>query len=317
MNDSVASGTPKLDWGEAPGDVRAAVESLMGAPVVASRTMPGGFNPGVAARLVFDDGSRAFVKSVAESVNRASADMHRREAVVVEALASLHQVPNLIGSFDKDGWVTLVFEDVDGRHPRLPWQHEELTQVLDAHHTLAQQLTPAPLAADSLAGSGDEFESWEHFVERPDLLDSLGVGWARSHLDELLKLQAQCADALVGDTLLHADLRADQILLADDTVVFVDWPHACTGPAWADVVMMVPSIVLQGGPEPEELIAASPAAQSAPLEDVRCVAAALAGGFLWYSTKPPPPGLPTVRAFQRAQGTVLLEWVRRTGRTSG
>ncbi|MDF5751472.1 hypothetical protein [Spongiactinospora sp. TRM90649] len=45
--------------------------------------------------------------------------------------------------------------------------------------------------------------------------------------------------------------------------------------------------------------------------------AALAGftGFLlWKSGEPDPPGLPTVRAFQRGQGAVALDSLRlRTG----
>ena len=44
------------------------------------------------------------------------------------------------------------------------------------------------------------------------------------------------------------------------------------------------------------------------------IAAALAGYFIHRSRRPGPPGLPTVRAFQAAQGGVALDWLRaRTG----
>ena len=46
------------------------------------------------------------------------------------------------------------------------------------------------------------------------------------------------------------------------------------------------------------------------------VVAATAGFMIRGSRLPPPPGLPTVRAFQRDQGLPALEWLkRRTGWT--
>jgi len=40
------------------------------------------------------------------------------------------------------------------------------------------------------------------------------------------------------------------------------------------------------------------------------VLAGIAGYFLHTSRLPDPPGLPTVRAFQRAQGDALLPWLK-------
>ena len=37
---------------------------------------------------------------------------------------------------------------------------------------------------------------------------------------------------------------------------------------------------------------------------------AVAGYFRDYARLPPPPSLPTVRAFQRAQADALLPWLR-------
>ena len=44
---------------------------------------------------------------------------------------------------------------------------------------------------------------------------------------------------------------------------------------------------------------------------VGAVLAGLAGYFCDVQRRPDPPGLPTVRAFQRAQGEVVLRWLRR------
>jgi hypothetical protein len=42
------------------------------------------------------------------------------------------------------------------------------------------------------------------------------------------------------------------------------------------------------------------------------VLAALAGFFLQRTTLPPPPGLSTLREFQRGQGIEALAWLRRS-----
>ena len=52
-------------------------------------------------------------------------------------------------------------------------------------------------------------------------------------------------------------------------------------------------------------------AERAPPENVDAVLAALAGFFVQRATLLPPPGLPTLREFQRAQGTESLAWLRR------
>ena len=114
-----------------------------------------------------------------------------------------------------------------------------------------------------------------------------------------------------GETLLHTDVRADNVLLTPDRVVFVDWPHVCLGAPWVDLLAFLPSVAMQGGPKPWELFDDHPLARDAAGEHVDAVLAALAGFFVHRSTQPPPPGLPTIREFQRAQGAESVAWLRR------
>jgi hypothetical protein len=93
--------------------------------------------------------------------------------------------------------------------------------------------------------------------------------------------------------------------------VFVDWPHVSLGAPWVDLLAFLPSVAMQGGPKPWELFDDHPVAGSATPEHVDAVLAALAGFFVQRSVLPPPPGLPTLRQFQRAQGVEALAWLRR------
>ncbi|MDX3235819.1 aminoglycoside phosphotransferase family protein [Streptomyces sp. ME03-5709C] len=307
----------RLPWAALPRDLAVAVEARLGAPVARAEDQTGGFSPGVAARLSLTDGRRAFVKAVSPAQNPDSPHIHRAEAWIAAGLPEDVPAPRLLHSFERDGWVVLAFEDVAGRTPAQPWDAEELRRVLDAMTGLAADLTPspgtvpAPPVVDRLAAS---FGCWARLAaDRDSGTDDLrGLDpWAAAHLDELADLESGWPEALTGDTLAHGDLRADNILLAPDgRVVFVDWPWACTSTAWFDLLCMLPSVVMQGGPEPEGLFAAHPSARDADPEAVDAALAALTGMFLCHARHPAPPGLPTLRAFQRAQGEAALSWLR-------
>jgi Ser/Thr protein kinase RdoA (MazF antagonist) len=197
---------------------------------------------------------------------------------------------------------------VDGRQPALPWEDEQLDLVLASLDRLAEALTPAPVAVPGIGKYlGGDFTGWQILASKApdDRLDP----WARVRLSELAALESTWAAHAEGDTLLHADIRADNLLLSDGRVMVVDWPHACRGAAFADLVLFAPSVTMQGGPEPAELLARSPAGRDASPEAVTAVVCALAGYFTQRSLEPPPPGLPTVRRFQAAQGEIARRWL--------
>lgn len=311
-----------MAWQDVPEAVRAAIEGVCGAAVTEARTQPGGFSPGVAARVRCADGARWFVKAASAELNPDAPRFHGQEARVLAALDPLIAaghlpVPRLRGTVARGPWFALVIEDVDGRQPVVPWRDDELSLVLGALDRLAGALTPAPAAVASTVPSvtehlGTDFSGWRTLAQAPadDRLDP----WSRAHLAELAALEATWATHVTGGTLLHADIRADNLLLTDDgdagsRVVVVDWPHACRGAAFVDLVAFAPSVAMQGGPEPADLLARSRTGQNVSRESLAAVVCALAGYFTERSLAPPPPGLPTVRRFQAAQGEVTRRWL--------
>lgn len=307
----------RLLWADVPSRVRRAVEEWLGEGIVAATSSPGGFSPGVAARLRTSGGRRVFVKAIGPEPNPDSPAVHRREAEVVSKLPSGAPVPRLLWSHDEGegGWVVLLFEDVEGRSPAGPWRPAELDRTLDALADLAELLTPSPLEGPAVGGvAGWSVIAEGHWGklarERPAGLD----GWSARNFDRLAGLEAGAPGAAAGETLLHLDLRADNLLLTPDRVVVVDWPHARVGAAWVDLLFFAPSVAMQGGPTPEELLDRYPRAWQAEEDAITAVVCAIAGFFVRESLQPIPPGLPTLRAFQEAQGRVALEWLaRRTG----
>lgn len=165
---------------------------------------------------------------------------------------------------------------------------------------LFRSATPSPVGdiPKAVDGLAVEFGGWQRIAADPPAdLDP----WAAERVDELCELAAAGLESLDGDTLMHGDVRADNIIVQPDgTVTLVDWPHACLGPSWLDSALLMVNVLLYGG-RPDVPDVARPAL------------AGIAGFFLDGARQPPPPGLPTVRAFQKAQGDAVLAWLRDAG----
>nr|MDT0660147.1 phosphotransferase [Micromonospora sp. DSM 115978] len=304
-----ASGV-RIGWRDLPAPTRDAIERIIGDRVVEAISQPGGFSPGTADRVRTATGRRAFVKAVSPAQNVDSATMYRREARITAALPDGVPAPRLLGFHDDGYWVALILQDVPGRLPATPWRPDELATVLATLDDLAERLTPAtvpdlPTAAERLSV---DFAGWRRIgTDPPTGLDP----WVAGHLDDLCRLADRGLDALAGDTLVHTDIRADNLLIgAGGTVTVVDWPWACVGPAWLDTLLLLINVRLYGQRRVEHLLAARPQTAGVDPADLTAVLAGMAGFFADGARRPPPPGLPTLRAFQRAQADVTLSWLR-------
>lgn len=300
----------RIGWSDVPAHVRLEIARIVGAPIVATESQVGGFSPGAAERLVGADGRRAFVKAANGSLNAFTPDMYRREIAITAGLPATAPATTLLGSFDDGDWVALVLADVEGRHPVTPWETGELASVLETLQRLADELTPVPAGLvvprteDELR---DDFGGFDNLAAEPwDELPGIAV----DHLDELRALAIRGIDACHGESLVHLDVRADNMLVRPDgSVVLVDWPWACRGAAWIDSVALLVNVGLYGGHDIEALTTRSPVLRAADPELVTAFLAGLAAYFLDYARRPAPAGLPTVRAFQLAQGEVVIGWL--------
>jgi aminoglycoside phosphotransferase (APT) family kinase protein len=292
--------------------VRAAFERRLGARVVEAVTQPSGFSPGLAARMRLEDGRRAFLKAVSEKANPDTPDIHRREARILAALPPNAPIPRLLWSYDEMGWVALCLEDIDGRHPHEPWTDHDMDAVIACVEKMSRDLTPSPIELEDTVPAffSQTINGWRIALDRGETrLDP----WARRNLDRLAELEKRAPDVVEGDALVHCDIRADNLMIAGDRVYVLDWPWARIGAAWIDLVAMAPSVTMQGGPQPEQFLSRLDL-QAVRSDAIDAVVASLAGYFVVRALEPPPRGIPTVRAFQAAQGGVALAWLReRTG----
>ncbi|BCJ36749.1 hypothetical protein Athai_42520 [Actinocatenispora thailandica] len=137
-----------------------------------------------------------------------------------------------------------------------------------------------------------------------------GYPWVAAELATLASWEARWPEVAGGDTLLHGDLRADNLLLTDERVLFVDWPGAVRGVAWFDLVAFLPSLMMQGGGDGARILATHPLTAGVEPAALTAGLVAITGYFVSQSLLPAPTRLPRIREFQRAQALSAIDLLR-------
>jgi Ser/Thr protein kinase RdoA (MazF antagonist) len=312
----VASGAQRMPWAGVPAGLQAAIAGVLGSPVVEAATQAGGFSPGSADRVVTASGRRAFVKTANSELNARSVEIHRLEAAMAAGLPASAHAPELLGVVDHGDWVALVLEDVEGRHPDVPWERGQTIAVLDALADLAHDPVGDGFTGPALEDeTSDLFQGWRRMLEDPTRAVPLGAdlqGWVAGRLVSLAGASEAALDDLVGDRLVHRDVRADNILIRPDgRVVLVDWPWATRGVGWFDALSLLVNVRLYDrAADVDRLMAEHPVFHEMDPDAATRVIAGFAGFLIEASMREPIPALPTLRRFQLDQGIATLEWLR-------
>ncbi|HEY3262015.1 MAG TPA: aminoglycoside phosphotransferase family protein [Pseudonocardiaceae bacterium] len=296
-------------WGGVPFVVQIVLEQRLGTTVVNAVSQTSGFAAGLASRLELADGGRVFVKGV--PADHPMIPSYHAEAYAASGLPEGTPAPLLLGTVD-DEWFLLVFEDVEGRHPDLRPGSTDLPALLRAVDTTRALLTPCPLSALRTADAalGAQLSGWAHLHQwQPHDLDR----WARRNLDKLVAMESAWRPWSAGDTMLHMDLRPDNVLILpeDAAAALVDWAHAMRGAPWLELANLVPHLII-GGHSPAEAELAvlhGPAVARVPAWAITGFAAAVAGYWAAASRQPSPPGAYGLRAFQATAAAAALTWV--------
>ena len=277
-------------------ELQARLERVLGQRIVNATRRRGGYTLALRMRLELTDGSFVFAKVATTPYLVACV---RREAVVYEALGSQPYLAGYRGWADDDEQPFLLLEDLSEAHWPPPWSPERVEAVLTA---LSQvRSTPLPPDTPSLEKEGSSLRQWGTVAADPAPFLSLGLcreAWLESALPSLLAAEKQLE--LTGGSLVHLDIRSDNLCFVGNRAVIVDWNWTSVGSGEADIACWLPSLHSEGGPLPETIL---PSAAS--------WAAALAGFFGAQAGLPPPEGAPTVRTVQRTQLECALPWAAR------
>jgi Ser/Thr protein kinase RdoA (MazF antagonist) len=277
--------------------VAPSVERLLGAKVVAERPIGGGYTYAGKRVAELADGRSVFVKAAFDELTR---DWLRSEHRIYESVSGPF-MPRFLGWEDEQATV-LVLEDLSGAAWPPPWSPERIDAV---QRTLADlhQVTP-PLGSRRPDEVDDLRGGWRTVAEDPEPFLSLRV-CSRSWLTGALPSLLAAADRapLDGDSLIHLDVHSNNICFNDERCLLVDWSSAAQGNPLLDLAVWLPSLHVEGGPEPDAFTG----------DGLGELAAVFAGYLACRAGLPepasaPPPG---VRSLQLDLLRVALPWAAR------
>ena len=129
----------------------------------------------------------------------------------------------------------------------------------------------------------------------------------RERAAEVAHLTRLAPEVLQGASLVHSDLRPDNLLVdRSGRAHLLDWNWLCTGPAWLDLVGLMP-LMAWDGLDVGTRMARSPLTRDADPEHVDAFLAAVTVYMSGNLDAPPPPGCtPAVRHHQHLMARAFL-----------
>lgn len=274
---------------------RGRLADLLGAEVVAAGRVTGGFSQAGRFLLRLGDDRTLFLK---QATDDRSAGWLRDEARIYAALRE-DFLPQVLAFIDDGRRPLLLLEDLSFAHWPPPFSDEQVRRLRETLGRLAR--VPVPQGVPALPGVWARTPGWREVAVDPGPLLGLGLcdaAWLAAALPVLLA--AADPALLAGDSLLHMDVRGDNLCFLPARTVLVDWNWACRGAAEMELALLAPSLHADGGPPPEAL-----------LPDAKGLAALVCGLLAARAGLPPDTVPPGVRQEQRRQLAVALPWAAR------
>jgi phosphotransferase family enzyme len=313
----------KLPWSRVPPPVRSRVEEIAGSPVLRGMRVWGGYSPTPTYRLKLEDGRGLFFKGTHDGSNPFARRAFDIEARVYRELPHLIMpwAPHLYGAIAHEDWQALLLEDLGPKSapPWTPALARVAAQDFAAFHasTLGRDLPEwLPRYHDSNAQV-----SWEATAQESDDLRLVAemageraadaLAWLRASSPRLAEA-ARAALAIPGPyALTHNDVRSDNIRITRGRLRLFDWPFAEIGYPEFDLAEFAQSVTVDGGPEPERVVAWYSERLAMRDDALDAAVSWLAAFFANFAWRPDPPELPRLRRFQRQQLGVTLRWAAR------
>jgi hypothetical protein len=284
-------------------EIEARLEHLVGRRARTWTRVHSGYAPTARWVVGLADGGSVFVKA---GTTPSTDEALRKEHPNLAYLAAYDLAPDVVAWEDGEPPI-LVLEDLSRAHWPPPWTAEQIKRVMATLERVAR--IPPPPWLGGAEALREPLSGWAHVKEDPGPFLSLGVasaGWLKDALPVLAEAEAKAkavfsgSTLVVGDALVHLDVRSDNICFAGDRTVLIDWNHAAVGNPALDRAFFAPTLPLDGAGEPDQVC-----------DDEPELAALFVGAMAKGLGRPPEPGLEKVAQLRIDAVRASLPWAAR------
>ncbi|MCP2262852.1 Phosphotransferase enzyme family protein [Promicromonospora thailandica] len=304
-------------WNDLPPALRARINHLLGARVIASSVSgDSGVLPGAQIQVQTSQGN-AFVKALG-AAGQGPLDLLRQEIALNPLLPPEAPGPELLWSVDEElpglgSWVAVGYRMRSTVRPiDLSWPEDDVAALVRAVRSIGEIQAP-----DDPMFLPEEktfpTDAWETLADRRPAGLAKHSPWLAGRLEGLAEIATHAPEAIAGTGLQHGLLRVQNVLLPlapDEAPLVTDWIRGGAGAPFLDLVAMLLHVRVHGGPPPEATLRRYGLPPGTDQDAVTCWIAVLAGHYVRSSLEPPPPEMPEVRAAEHRLARAAVAWLQ-------
>lgn len=225
-------------------ELQSRVEKIIGSRPVSWKCIKSGYTQAERYVMQFENGTSAFVKVATEKDTiKWLRDEHK-----IYSVLKAEYIPQVLG-WDDGEFPILILEDLSAGHWPPPWTPEQIQKVFD----VLKKLEAVKIEGDFtlLSTVKPELCGWQAISKDPTGFLSLRLvtpEWLENALPTLMKAESEIV--LDGDSLVHTDVRSDNVCFLGDKTYLIDWNWTVRGNPKFDIVTWLPSLHAEGGPPP-------------------------------------------------------------------
>jgi hypothetical protein len=213
-----------------------------------------GLSPAYRYAVQLENGNKIFVKAATDK----QTEIYLRNEYCVLSSMNEKFMPRVIDWLEKpDAYPVLITQDLSdaywpASHQGVTWRNGDIDLLLKEIYQLSgKEGIPALPAL-----TNEEYSIWTFIASNPRNFLQLNLcteKWFNNAISHLIEAEKQLDKS--GSSLVHGDIRSDNICFAGSQVMFVDWSNAARGNSRHDLANLLPTLYLEGGPTPFEIMA--------------------------------------------------------------
>ncbi|MFN7115130.1 MAG: aminoglycoside phosphotransferase family protein [Alphaproteobacteria bacterium] len=318
-----------------PPDMRQKIESRLSGEIVSGDVVYGSLSSSAGYVLTFDSGLKVFAKG-SHPDEMSHGTLHiRQEIRAYEYVPVLKETsPRLyswVSDNNEDGWTLGLWSFIqqDEKVHFTQRVSDVMALVAQVHAAVPpDNILPVAQSHNYIGAFLKDEKKWRRIESEAgistkflNLFEDPAAAqvWLAQNIAALIALQAETAARDDTPSMIHGDLRTDNIIFGKDRSWLVDWPNACLGPRVFDLVMLFTHLESTGFGAAEDFLpiydaAAGTRFATSDIEAVAAMAGSMAGYFADQAYRSVPEKLPRLRWMQKSLLCGQLRLLSRLGR---